>query len=58
MVHHIQTKIWFPYNNTNNYDMVAINKWTLKRDKVLKNSMLNVSYIVTILSMLGKMLST
>jgi hypothetical protein len=48
MVHHIQTKIWFTFNNTNNFDMVA-----LKRDKVLENSIKNASYNVTILIFVG-----
>jgi hypothetical protein len=31
MVHHIQTKIWFTYNNTNNYDMVVIKNQSFEK---------------------------
>jgi len=53
MVHYIQTKIWLIYNNINNYDMVAIKKMILKRNKILKNLVKNVSYNVTILIFVG-----
>jgi hypothetical protein len=36
-----------------NYDMVAIKRLTLKTDKVLKNSVKNVSYNVRILISIG-----
>jgi hypothetical protein len=53
MVHHIQTKIWFTYNNTNNNDMVAIKRSTLKKDKDLKILVRNASYNIRILISIG-----
>jgi hypothetical protein len=54
MVQHIQTKIWFTYNNRNNYGMVAIRRLILKRDKNLKKLVKKfTSYNVTILIFIG-----
>ncbi len=58
MVHHIQTKIRFTYNNTNNYDTMAIRRLIFKKDKILKKLIKNASYNTTILISMGKMLLT
>jgi hypothetical protein len=44
MIHH---------NNTNNFDMVAIKRLTLKRDKKFKILIRNASYNITILNSIG-----